>query len=242
MTEHNSPETTPTTPLAPEPAQQKKAFPKRTALLVGGGVLAGALLVGGGIAIGGALDDDDDDRDDRALAGASQSAPANDASPSASPSAGNSGSAQGATGTADPAELSEIIASASAFAASDGLGGEPTAIDAKRDGGWEVRFEAGNGDETEVYVGTDGALRIVETDPADGDDQGPAGSLDEATVASIVEAALAEADGTITDIDLDDDARSPYDVTVLLADRSTVDIDLDADFAVIGTDVDRDDD
>lgn len=238
MTEQNSPETNPTTPLTPEPVQQKKPFPKRTALLVGGGVLAGALLVGGGIAIGGALDDDDDDRDDRALAGASQSAPAGETAPSSGAADGS----QAATGTADPAELSEIIASASAFAASDGLGGEPTAIDAKRDGGWEVRFEAGNGDETEVYVGTDGALRIVETDPADGDDQGPTGSLDEATVAFIVEAALAEADGTVTDIDLDDDPRSPYDVTVLLADRSTVDIDLDADFAVIGTDVDRDDD
>lgn len=105
-----------------------------------------------------------------------------------------------------------------------------------------MRFEAANGDETEVYVGTDGSTRIVETDPADGDDQGPTGSLDESTVASIVEAALAEADGVITDIDLDDDGRSPYDVTVLLADRSTVDIDLGPDFAVLGTDVDREDD
>ena len=106
----------------------------------------------------------------------------------------------------------------------------------------EVRVEAANGDETEVYVGTDGSTRIVETDPADGDDQGPTGSLDESTVASIVEAALAEADGVITDIDLDDDGRSPYDVTVLLADRSTIDIDLGPDFAVLGTDVDREDD
>lgn len=231
MTEHSDPETTPTTT-----GPAKKAFPKRTALLIGGGVLAGALLVGGGIAIGDALDDDDD-RDDLALAGATQ--------PAASSEAGAPSSAAPAdgtvVGTADAAELSDIIATASAFAASDGLGGEPTAIDAKRDGGWEVRFEAANGDETEVYVGTDGSTRIVETDPADGDDQGPTGSLDESTVASIVEAALAEADGVITDIDLDDDGRSPYDVTVLLADRSTIDIDLGPDFAVLGTDVDRED-
>jgi hypothetical protein len=232
MTEQSNPETTPTTT-----GPAKKAFPKRTALLIGGGVLAGALLVGGGVAIGNALDDDDD-RDDLALAGATQPAQGGSGSTGAPSDSGTAAT----VGTADAAALSDIIATASAFAASDGLGGEPTAIDAKRDGGWEVRFEAANGDETEVYVGTDGSTRIVETDPADGDDQGPTGSLDEATVASIVDAALAEADGVITDIDLDDDGRSPYDVTVLLADRSTIDIDLGPDFAVLGTDVDREDD
>lgn len=238
----NSTETTVTTGT-PAGGAAKKPFPQRAALLAGGGVLAGAILVGGGIIIGNELGDDDR----VTLSGATQSSASTEATPSASeavaPSTGtatpSTGAATATIGTADAAEISDVIATASVLAASDGFGGEPTAVDAKNDGGWEVLFETTDGDETEVYVGPDGSTRIVETEAADDDDRAPSGSLDEATVAAIVEAALAQADGVITDIEVDD-GRSPYDVTVLLADRSTVEIDLGADFAVLGTDVDRD--
>ena len=51
-------------------------------------------------------------------------------------------------------------------------------------------------------------------------------------------AALAEAEGMITDLDVDGDDVSPYDASVLTADSRSIDIEFDADFAVVGTDID----
>ena len=55
---------------------------------------------------------------------------------------------------------------------------------------------------------------------------------------AVSEAALAEVDGTVTDIDRSDDADHAWEVEVLLADGLDVDVELDADYEV--TFVDRD--
>jgi uncharacterized membrane protein YkoI len=218
-----------TSPASDAPARAPKRTRTRTLLLAGGAVAAAAVLAGGGVAIGAAIADEGDDRDDDVALVA-------DDSSSDDSSSDDSGSSRGETaGTADAGELSDIVQTAAG--AGDDLGAA-TSIEAVRSGGWEVRFETESGDETTVLVGVDGAARVTGTETGDADDSAPAGTLDTATVRSLVDAALAEADGTIIDLDIDGDAAAPYDVTVLLADRTSVDIELGADFAVLRTDVD----
>ncbi|RUQ87373.1 hypothetical protein [Labedella gwakjiensis] len=219
----------------------KRSTTKRTALLIGGGVLAAAVLVGGGVALGASLSDDDDDRrvSDTADLG-DQVTGQDDASTDGGTTPSGAPTTLTHVGTADADEINDVIATAADVAASDGLGGVATDVDATNVGGWDVQFEATNGDETTVSVDADGTARVSDTDVAD-DDQGPTGELDVQTVEAIVAAALAESDGVITDISIDDDGRSPYDVTVLRADRTTVEIDLGADFSVLSSDVDTED-
>lgn len=220
----------------------KRSTTKRTALLIGGGVLAAAVLVGGGVALGAGLSDDDDDRrvSDTADLG-DQVTGQDDASTDGGTTPSGAPTSSSDVGTADADEINDVIATAADVAASDGLGGVATDVDATNVGGWDVQFEATNGDETTVSVDADGTARVSDTDVADDDDQGPTGELDVQTVEAIVAAALAESDGVITDIGIDDDGRSPYDVTVLRADRTTVEIDLGADFSVLSSDVDTED-
>ena len=103
-----------------------------------------------------------------------------------------------------------------------------------------MRVRDGRGDESEVRVDADGSAVVVATEAADQDDQAPEGSLDAATVEALVAAALGHTDGTVIDIEIDSDTASPYDVTVLTADRKTVDIALDSDFNVLTADLDDD--
>ena len=62
--------------------------------------------------------------------------------------------------------------------------------------------------------------------------------LDAQTLDTMVAAALGEVDGRIIDIDADDDNRSPFDISILTADRQIVEITLDGSGAVIGTEID----
>jgi uncharacterized membrane protein YkoI len=114
-------------------------------------------------------------------------------------------------------------------------------IDLKRDGGAEVTLEAGDGAETEVRVDAAGEASVTSTESAESDDTAPQNVLDADAIAAIVEAALAEADGRIVEIEADDDSTSPWDVTVLTEAGEFVEIDLDAEFAVVGAGVESDD-
>lgn len=233
---------------APTPAAESKKTGLTRGLLIGGGIAAAVILVGGGIAVGAAIaDDGDDDRapfsdgprdddQDRGDRGQGQDdRPGDDdrrgdGTPEDGPGAGGPVSGIGSS-SAD--EIVDV-----ANAARGAAEGEVTSIDAKRDGTWEVELTGSTGGETEVRVTADGAATVVSSDDGDDDDTAPAHTLDEATIRALVAAALDEADGLITDLDADDDASSPYDVRVVTDDRRSIEIDLGADFAVVGTDTD----
>lgn len=248
----------PTVPVAPAPDAATGAAPaaapaaqpakpgRKRALLIGGGIAAAVILAGGGVAVGAAIGDEFGDDDDRP--GMSQGAHDDDhegprgddrgEDRGEGPGDGQGGPANGGgpvtgIGTASADELVDIAA-----AAREAAEGDVTSIDAKRDGTWEVQLTAANGDETEVRVDAELAGTVTSTDPADDDDTGPSLVLDDATIRSLVEAALAEADGMITDLDVDSDDVSPYDASVLTSDNRSIDIDFGADFAVVGTDSD----
>lgn len=193
------------------PLAAQKRSRTRTALIAGGAVLAAAVLAGGGIAIGAAVADEADDDDDRSPSGTSAD-----------------------IGSDSAAELSEIIA-----AASESAEGDAVSIEARRDGGWDVQFETSTGDESEVRVAADGTTRVVSTDAADTDDSGdsaPLGVLDADTVDALVAAALDEVDGRIMELEIDDDAASPFDVSVVQANGRELSLGLDADLTVLSID------
>jgi uncharacterized membrane protein YkoI len=139
-------------------------------------------------------------------------------------------------GTDSAEDLVAIVEAASAVG-----DGEPVSIDLKRDGGAEVSLETEDGTETEVRVDAAGEASVTSTEEADADDTAPQNVLDADAIAAIVDAALAEADGRIVEIEADDDSTSPWDVTVLTAGGEFIEIDLDADFAVVATGADSDD-
>ncbi|WP_270365885.1 hypothetical protein [Microbacterium algeriense] len=217
---------------------------RKKALLIGGGIAAAVVLVGGGVAVGAAIGDEfgDDDRpsmsddprhdDSRHDDGDGPGSRGDDRDDRGSRPSDGRGPVTG-IGTSSAGELIEI-----AQAARGAADGEVTSIDAKRDGTWEVQLTNAAGDETEVRVDEDLATDVVSTDAADGDDTGPALTLDDETIRALVAAALAEAEGMITDLDVDADEVSPYDASVLTSDNRSIDIDFDADFAVVGTDID----
>ncbi|WP_254635352.1 hypothetical protein [Microbacterium sp. GbtcB4] len=227
-------------PEAPAAATPAKPGRKR-ALLIGGGIAAAVLLAGGGVAVGAAIGDEFGDDDDRpAMEGPRHEGDRGprgdhrgdeDARPSGD--RGDRGPVTG-IGTYDVDELLAIAA-----AAQDAAEGEVTSIDAKRDGTWEVQLTTSAGDETEVRVDDDLTATVVSTDAADDDDKGPTLTLDEETIRTLVDAALAEAEGMITDLDVDSDDVSPYDASVLTTDNRSIDISFDASFAVVGSDVDE---
>ncbi|WP_315636730.1 MULTISPECIES: hypothetical protein [Microbacterium] len=228
-------------PEAPAAAATPATPGRKRALLIGGGIAAAVLLAGGGVAVGAAIGDEFGDDDDRpAMEGPRHEGDHgprgdhrgdDDARPSGD--RGDRGPVTG-IGTDDVDELLAIAA-----AAQDAAEGEVTSIDAKRDGTWEVQLTTSAGDETEVRVDDELAATVVSTDAADGDDQGPTLTLDEETIRTLVDAALAEAEGMITDLDVDSDDVSPYDASVLTTDNRSIDISFDASFAVVGTDVDE---
>lgn len=235
----STPDTTPTTHAAadstantdtigPRP-DHAEAAPRRSRtrnlFIAGGAVLAAAALAGGGIAVGAAIADEmDDDDDDRTSAStASDDDRADDDTPAGAQSADR--------GTASADELNEIIAAAAESAEGDAVG-----IEAEDVGSWDVQFETPAGDETEVRVTADGATEVISTGTADADDSPAQGVLDVQTVDALVAAALAEVDGKIIDVEIDDDTPSPFDVSVLRADGTTVELVLDADMKVVSTD------
>jgi hypothetical protein len=237
---------TPATPatndvVATEKPQRSRT---RTFLFAVGAIVAAAVLVGGGVAIGAAIDDDDDDdvADASLVANdeAGESTTQTDRGDSDDTidadddtSSSNGTTAGSAVGTSSAAELNEIIAAASAD-----VDGDPVSIDAERDGAWDVSFETAAGDESEVRVSSDGTAKVISTEAADADDTAPQGTLDAKTVDALVAAALAEVDGVITDLDIDDDPTSPFDVSVLTSDGRSVDIALDAQMSVVSVEND----
>lgn len=234
------------TPVAPTPVATSEA-PKsgrKRGLWIGGGIAAAVLLAGGGVAVGAAMADEIGDHDDD-RPGVSDGPRHDDAEhgdrgergdgppPGGPQQGGPQGGPVTGIGSDSADELVDI-----ADAARGAAEGDVTSIDAKRDGTWEVTLVTSAGDETEVRVDADLATTVVSTETADGDDTGPSVSLDEESIRALVTAALDEADGMITDLDVDDDASRPYDVSVVTGDRRSIDIDLDASFAVVGTDTD----
>lgn len=242
-------ETVPVAPLAADataapasaPATPAKPGRKR-ALLIGGGIAAAVVLVGGGVALGAAVGDEFGDDDDRPSVSDGPRGDADDRGGQPGDDRGDDrddqqGTPQGGgpvTGIGtDSADDLVAIADAARGAAE----GDVTSIDAKRDGTWEVQLTAANGSETEVRVDADLATTVVSTEQDD-DDSAPTHTLDEAAIRALVDAALAEADGMITDLDADNDSVSPYDASVLTSDNRSIDIDFSADYAVVGTDID----
>jgi hypothetical protein len=212
-------------------------------------VLTAAVLAGGGIAVGSAIADDADDAGDAVASSVSEDG-ADDTTDD--DSAGDDSADDGSTdddtsddrasgdlsnlGTDSADDLVAMVEAAS------GAGeGEPVSIDLKRDGGAEVSLETEDGTETEVRVDAAGEASVTSTEEADADDTAPQNVLDADAIAAIVDAALAEADGRIVEIEADDDSTSPWDVTVLTAGGEFIEIDLDADFAVVATGADSDD-
>jgi hypothetical protein len=222
-----------TNPADPTPtprgeATATKPSRRRTVLITGGAVLAAAVLIGGGVAVGAAMaDENDDERDTISDPTQSDDNDANDDS--------DASDAASVAGTASVEELLDIIETASAEAE-----GEPVEIEAGDAGSWDVLFATTAGDESEVRVQADGSAVVVGTEVADQDDRARESSLDSTTVESLVTAVLGDTDGTVIDIEIDSDTVSPYDVTVLTADRKTVDIALDSDFTVLTADSDND--
>lgn len=239
-------ETVPVAPLAsdaapaPAAATPAKAGRKR-ALLIGGGIAAAVVLVGGGVALGAAVGDEFGDDDDRPSMSDGPRGDSDDRGGQPGGDRDDDGDPQGAPQGGGPVtgigtdSADELVAIADA--ARGAAEGDVTSIDAKRDGTWEVQLEAANGSETEVRVDADLAATVISTEQDD-DDSAPTLTLDEAAIRALVDAALAEADGMITDLDVDGDDVSPYDASVLTTDRRSIDIDFSADFAVVGTDVD----
>lgn len=218
MTDTNSTPDAAESTTTTTPAASPKRSRKRTVLLSGAGILTALVLAGGGVAVGAALADDE--RDDR-----------DDVRESLSQTSG-----QTVRGAASADALIDIIESASAL--TDGV---PTAVDAHRDGSWEVQFTTDSGDESEVRVGADGTATVVSTDVADADDSAPTARLDDATVRDLVAAALAAADGTIVHLDVDDNPSGTYEATVLAGNGIVTELSLDASFAVTHSDTDNDD-
>lgn len=233
----------PTFPAAEPVAGPTATAPKpgrKRALLIGGGIAAAVVLAGGGIAIGAAIGDEFGDDDRPAMSDGPRHDDADDHGRPDDDRGDDRGDAPSngrgpvtGIGTASADELIDIAAAARGAA-----DGDVTSIDAKRDGTWEVQLTTAAGDETEVRVDDGLAASVISTDTADGDDTGPALVLDDETIRALVSAALAEAEGMITDLDVDGDEVSPYDASVLTSDNRSIDIDFSADFAVVGTDID----
>lgn len=225
-------------PAEHAPAEHAPAAPRRrgrrTALFAGGAVVAAALLVGGGAAVGAAVADDDDEDDDRVTSLSSSDDRVDDATGSDRDSA--AAGAAGATDAYGAASLDDLTAVSDA--ARGAAEGDIVSLDADRDGTWDVQLIAADGSETGVRVAADGTATVRETEAADADDDAAQNVLDAATLRTLVEAALAEADGRIIDVDADDDPRSPFDVSVLTSDRGVVDVTLDIDGTVLGTEID----
>ncbi|MFE7846293.1 PepSY domain-containing protein [Microbacterium sp. NPDC057407] len=221
----------------------RKLSPRRRTLVTAVVATVGAIaLVGGGVAAGTAIADevgDDDDRtsaqtqaDDDGTADDSRDDDGTDDRGSDDTGTDDDDSSAGdVRGTTSADELIGAI-----DAAAEASDGEATSIEAEAGGAWDVTFHAADGAETEVRVDGDGTASVVSEEGAD--DSAPEGALDGATVDALVAAALADTDGTILELSLDDDSTAIYEVVLRDADGSVIELTLDADFAVVGFDVD----
>ncbi|MFC8682025.1 hypothetical protein ACFT30_10920 [Microbacterium ureisolvens] len=221
---------------AAPPAASPKRRRTRGLLIAGGSVLAAALLAGGGIAVGAAIADELEDGDDTS---SSVSDDQDDDSRDGDGDDANDDSAGGDLSNLGTDSADDVVAMVDAAAAAGE--GEPVSIEFERDGSAEVTLEAADGADTEVRVDAAGEASVISTEEADADDTAPQNVLDADAIAAIVDAALAESDGRVVEIEADDDSASPWDVTVLTGAGEFIEIGLDAEFAVVGTGTDSDD-
>ena len=211
---------TPADPVATPAPRAPKRSRSRTALIAGGAALTGLILAGGGIAVGAAIADDlgDDDHDDTASTIEEE---ADDVTNRASSTT---------YGAESSREVHAVIAAAAGIAEGDAVG-----LDADQDGTWEVDLRRSTGDETLVRVDSNGAAAIISAEPTEPGEETPNGVLDRDTIDAVVEAAVREADGTIVEIEVDDDRVAPYEVSILSSERGTVTLHVDADFNIVDT-------
>lgn len=234
MSNENTPPTPPsdhedTAQLTPAPAPEPAAAPaprRRTGILVAGVAAAVILSAGVGAAFALALSDDDDDDD---VTGFN-----NSSSQNSNGSNGSNGfdgpSDGGATAANDETDLDGMLdAATQALTVAQG---EVVAIEERSPGTWRVDVQGG-GREYEVSVDGSGARVTEEDDDDDGDDL----PLTAESVTSLVQAATANTAGRVVQIESDDNR---YSVEVRTSSGSTVELDLDSSFQVVGTD--RDDD
>jgi len=114
--------------------------------------------------------------------------------------------------------------------------GDVVKIEERSPGSWRVEVQGG-GREYEVLVESSGARVVEEDDDDDGDDL----PLTADIVRSLVDAATANTAGRVVQVESDDNR---YQVDVRTSTGANVELELDQDFRVVGTDVDddRDDD
>lgn len=233
MSNENTPPTPPSdhddnAQLTPAPAPETTAAPvprRRTGLLVAGVAAAVILSAGVGAAFALALSDDDGDDD---VTGFNNSSSQNDSNGSNGFDGPSDG---GATAANDETDLEGMLdAATQALTVAQG---EVVAIEERSPGTWRVDVQGG-GREYEVVVDGSGA-RVTEEDDGDGDDL----SLTADSVTSLVQAATANTAGRVVQIESDDNR---YSVEVRTSSGSTVELDLDQSFQVVGTDTDDDGD
>lgn len=235
MSNENTPPTPPSdhedtaqlTP-APAPAPEPATTPvprRRTGILVAGVAAAVILSAGVGAAFALALSDDDDDD----VTGFNTSSSQNDSNDSNGFDGPNDG---GATAANDETDLDGMLDAANqALAVAQG---EVIAIEERSPGTWRVDVQGG-GREFEVVVDGSGARVTEEDDDDDGDDL----PLTADSVTAVVQAATASTAGRVVQIESDDNR---YSVEVRTSSGSTVELDLDQSFQVVGTDADDDGD
>ncbi len=232
MSNENTPPTPPsdhedTAQLTPAPAPEATAAPaprRRTGILVAGVAAAVILSAGVGAAFALALSDDDDDDDITGFNSSSSQSDSNGSNGFDGPSDG------GATAANDETDLDGMLdAATQALTVAQG---QVVAIEERSPGTWRVDVQGG-GREYEVVVDGSGARVTEEDDDDDGDDL----PLTAESVTSLVQAANANTAGRVVQIESDDNR---YSVEVRTSSGSTVELDLDQSFQVVGTD--RDDD
>ena len=132
--------------------------------------------------------------------------------------------------------------------------GEVTEAESDEDG-YEVEVTKADGTRVDVDLDQDFQVQSQDADDADdtsedgddGDDDGRDDdgdhdaddrALSAEERASAEKAALAEVDGTVTDVEASDDAGEAYEVDVLDADKVLWDVELDAGFTVLRKSID----
>ncbi|MCK5892549.1 hypothetical protein [Aeromicrobium sp.] len=230
MSNENTP---PTPPADHEPTEQLTPAPapapaaalaprRRTGLLVAG--VAAAVILSAGVGAAFALvvsDNDDGDITGFTTSGQNDS---NGSNGFDGPRGG------GATAANDETDLDGMLDAASQ--ALTVAQGDVVKIEERSPGLWRVDVQGG-GREYEVVVDGSGARVTEEDDDDDGDDL----PLTADSVTALVAAATANTAGRVVEIESDDDR---YSVEIRTSSGSTVELDLNQSFQVVGTD--RDDD
>ncbi len=108
------------------------------------------------------------------------------------------------------------------------------------EGAYEIEVTRPDGSQVDVHLDKDFQVLSQDADDEDGDDDGrdDDGRDDDRVLsaqerAAAEKAALAEVDGTVTDVEASDDRGEAYEVEVVKADGVEWTVELDADFGVL---------